>query len=172
VVATEKALEGKFLGIPVNGRADLVLEKDGELAVIDLKWRGARRREETIKNEEDLQLVLYSKLLTDDHTWAHTAYFIIENSKLIARNSQAFKEVNAISPDSDHVQVHERILARMQATYDWRIQQLQQGKVEVRCQQTQLDLEEAYQNQLLDLLEMKSEDAPFDDYRTLINLID
>lgn len=172
VVATEKDLEGKFLGIPVNGRADLVLEKEGELAVIDLKWRGARRREETIKNEEDLQLVLYSKLLTDDHTWAHTAYFILENGKLIARNNQAFKEVNAISPDSDHVQVHERILARMQATYDWRIQQLQAGRVEVRCKQTQLDLEEAYQNQLLDLLEMRSEDAPFDDYRTLINLIE
>lgn len=172
VVATEKDLEGKFLGIPVNGRADLVLEKDGELAVIDLKWRGARRREETIKNEEDLQLVLYSKLLTDDHTWAHTAYFIIENGKLIARNNQAFKEVNAISPDSDHVQVHERILARMQATYAWRLQQLQEGKIEVRCEQTQLDLEEAYQHQLLDLLEMKSDDAPFDDYRTLINLIE
>ena len=62
VVATEKDLEGKFLGIPVNGRADLVLEKDGEWAVIDLKWRGARRREETIKNEEDLQLVLYSQI--------------------------------------------------------------------------------------------------------------
>jgi len=172
VVETEKALEGKFLGIPMNGRADLVLEKDGELAVIDLKWRGARRREETIKNEQDLQLVLYSKLLTDDHTWAHTAYFIIENGKLIARNNQAFKDIHAISPDSDHVQVHERILGRMQATYDWRIQQLQAGKVEVRCQQTQLDLEEAYQSQLLDLLEMRGEDAPFDDYRTLINLIE
>jgi hypothetical protein len=172
VVATEQALAGKFLGIPVNGRADLVLEKDGELAVLDLKWRGARRREEIIRNEADLQLVLYSKLLTDDHTWAHTAYFILENGKLIARNNQAFKEVNPIVPDSDHVQVHERILSRMQATYHWRMQQLQAGKVEIRCQQTQLDLEEAYQNQLLELLEMKSEDAPYDDYRVLINLIE
>lgn len=172
VVATEKELEGKFLGIPINGRADLVLEKNGELAVIDLKWRGARWRAETIKNETDLQLVLYSKLLTDDHTWAHTAYFIIENGKLIARNNQAFKEANAVSPESEHVQVHERILARMQATYAWRLEQLKEGKVEVRCQQTQLDLEEMYQHQLLDLLEMRSEDAPFDDYRTLINLID
>ncbi len=172
VVATEKELEGKFLGIPINGRADLVLEKNGELAVIDLKWRGARWRAETIKNESDLQLVLYSKLLTADHAWAHTAYFIIENGKLIARNNQAFKEASAVSPDSDHVQVHERILTRMQATYAWRLQQLQEGKVEVRCQQTQLDLEEIYQNQLLEVLEMPSEDAPFDDYRTLINLID
>jgi len=172
VADTEKALAGKFLGIPVNGRADLVLEKDGELAVVDLKWRGARRREETIRNEADLQLVLYSKLLTDDHQWAHTAYFIIERGKLLARNNQAFREVNPIAPDTDWVDAHQRILERMQATFQWRMQQIKQGRVEVRCKQTQEILEETYGSELLELLEMKNEDAPFDDYRTLINLIE
>lgn len=172
VLQTEKPLDGKFFDISINGRADLVLEKNGELAVIDLKWRGLRRREETIRNEEDLQLVLYSRLLNDDHTWAHTAYFIIENGKLIARNNQAFKEVNPIAPGSDLVEVHERILQRMQATFEWRMQQILQGKLEVRCKQTCPLLEEEYESKLLDLLEMKTEDAPFDDYRTLINLND
>ncbi len=169
---TEKSLEGKFLGIPVKGRADLVLQKGDQLAVIDLKWRGLRRREETIRNEEDLQLVLYSKLLTDDHTWAHTAYFIIENGKLIARNNEAFKEVNAIAPGSNWVEVHERILAYMHATYEWRMKQIGEGRIEIRCQQTQRLLEEIYGSELLNVLEMRLEDAPFDDYRTLINLVE
>lgn len=172
VVDTEKAMAGKFLGIPVNGRADLVLEKDGELAVVDLKWRGARRREDAIRNEEDLQLVLYSKLLTDDHQWAHTAYFIIERGKLLARNNQAFREVNPIVPDIDWQEAHQRMLEKMQATFQWRMAQIKQGRVEVRCSQTREILEETYGAALLELLEMKNEDAPFDDYRTLINLIE
>lgn len=172
VLQTEKSLEGRFLGVPVNGRADLVLEKNGELAVIDLKWRGASRRERIIRNEEDLQLVLYSKLLTDDHTWAHTAYFIMQDGKLIARNELAFKNVTVVSADADHIEVNERILDKMQQTYRWRMQQVKEGKIEIRCQQTEGELEEIYGPALLDLLEMKSDDAPFDDYRTLINLIE
>lgn len=172
VTATEQSLDGKFEDIPISGRADLVLERAGERAVIDLKWRGARWRSETIRNEEDLQLVLYSKLLTSDHTWAHTAYFILEKGELLARNNQAFKEINAVTPDTDLVEVHQRILGKMQATYQWRLSQIQAGKVEVRCKQTQELLEETYGSQLLNVLEMKQNDAPFDDYRTLINLIE
>lgn len=172
VQQTEKSLEGRFLGVPVNGRADLVLEKNGELAVIDLKWRGASRRERIIRNEEDLQLVLYSKLLTDDHTWAHTAYFIMQDGKMIARNELAFKNITVVNSDADHVEVNERILDKMQQTYRWRMEQIKEGKIEIRCQQTEEELEETYGPALLDLLEMKSDDAPFDDYRTLINLIE
>lgn len=172
VQQTEKSLEGRFLGVPVNGRADLVLEKNGELAVIDLKWRGASRRERVIRNEEDLQLVLYSKLLTDDHTWAHTAYFIMQDGKMIARNNLAFKNITVVNADTDHVEVNERILEKMQETYRWRMQQIKAGQIEIRCQQTEEELEETYGAALLDLLEMKSDDAPFDDYRTLINLIE
>lgn len=172
VLDTEKTLVGEFMNISVNGRADVVLEKEGELAVLDLKWRGARRREEIIRNEEDLQLVIYSKLLTEEQAWAHSAYFIIENGKLIARNNAAFREARAIAPDSQHTEVHPRILARMEQTYQWRVRQIQAGQVEIRCQQTLPQLEEAYaQDAMLELLEMRTEDAWFDDYRTLINLI-
>ncbi len=172
VVGTEQPLAGKFLDTPINGRADLVLERNGELAVIDLKWRGAKRREEAIRNEADLQLVLYSKLLTDDHAWAHTAYFIIENGKLIARTNEAFQEVQPVAPNTHLAEVHERVLRRMHVTYEWRLSQIQAGKIEIRCRQTYSLLEETYGAELLPLLEMKSEDAPFDDYRTLINLIE
>jgi len=172
VLATEKPLEAGFLGIQLNGRADVVLEKDGQLAVIDLKWRGARYREQSIRNEEDLQLALYAHLITNDENRAHTAYFIIENGRMIARNNEAFRNVPAVVPGSDHVEVHERMMKLMEATYEWRMAQIAQGRIEIRCAQTRLDLEDVYGDALLDLLEMKQEDAMFDDYRVLVNLVE
>ena len=172
IAATEKPLEGHFLEVPLNARADLVLQRENERVVVDLKWRGASRRERIIRNEEDLQLVLYAHLMNDEQQWAHTAYFIMENGKMIARNNQAFTEIIPVSPDSDHAEVNERILDNMKATYLWRMKQIQSGQIEVRCQHTLQELEELYEGELMDILEMKNQDAPFDDYRTLINLIE
>ena len=173
VLETEKSLEGQFQGVALNGRADLVLARGEERAVIDLKWRGARFREQSIRNEEDLQLVLYAHLLGENQQWAHTAYFIMEKGLLLARNNGAFQDINAVAPNEGLSETNQRILQRMEATYQWRLEQIRNGKVEIRCEQTQQSLEEAYQKQpLMDMLEMKSQNAPFDDYRTLINLIE
>ncbi|MCB0558541.1 MAG: PD-(D/E)XK nuclease family protein [Lewinellaceae bacterium] len=173
VLETEKPLEGAFMGTSINGRADIVLQRGEERAVIDLKWRGARYREQSIRNEEDLQLVLYARLLGAGHSWAHTAYFIMERGLLLARNNHAFQDINAVAPNADFVEANQRILNRMEATYRWRMEQIRKGEVEIRCKQTQLSLEDAYNGlPLMDILEMKEEDAPFDDYRTLINLIE
>lgn len=173
VLETEKPLEGHFMGTAISGRADLVLRRGDEKAVIDLKWRGARYREQSIRNGEDLQLVLYSRLLGEGHGWAHTAYFIMEKGLLLARNNAAFQDINAIAPDEGLAETNQQILSRMEATYRWRMEQIRQGEVEIRCEQTQLSIEDAYSGQpLMHILEMKNEDAPFDDYRTLINLIE
>ena len=169
---TEMDLSGNLADTPLKGKADLVLQRGDELVVVDLKWRGASYRERSIKNEEDLQLVTYSKLLTEDNKWAHTAYFIIENGKMIARNNLAFKEVIGVAPDSDHFEINKEIWKRMQQTLSWRMEQLSKGDIEIRTKQTLPDLEDAYAHQLMDLLEMKDKDAPFDDYRTLINLVE
>ncbi|MBK9489889.1 MAG: hypothetical protein IPO07_14775 [Haliscomenobacter sp.] len=60
----------------------------------------------------------------------------------------------------------------METTLLWRLQQIRQGEVEIRCTPTLAVLESHYaQEDLLSLLEMKMEDAHFDDYRTLISLI-
>lgn len=172
VEATEHPLQGHFLGLPINGRADIVLRRGDELAVIDLKWRGSSYRERMIRNEEDLQLVLYAKLLTADQRWAHSAYFILNRGRLLARNNLAFREITPITPEADHIEVNQRILDRMQATYRWRMKQISRGRIEVRCTFTCADLENTYREELIDLLEMKQEDAPFDDYRTLIYLVE
>ena len=175
VEKSEIALEGQFADTAVKGIADVVLQRgENEKVVLDLKWRGARFRENSIRNEEDLQLVLYSNLACAQKDWAHTAYFIINRSQLLARTNHAFGEIIPLAPQSDPKEVNERIWQRMTHTYHWRMQQLATGTVEVRCASTLPDLELEYQDdpQMLDLLEMKTEDARFDDYRTLINLID
>ncbi|KAA3623430.1 MAG: PD-(D/E)XK nuclease family protein [Bacteroidetes bacterium] len=172
VVQTEKELEGEFVGTEVKGRADLVLEKDGSSAIVDIKWRGSSRRERELKNEEDLQLVLYAKLLPPEQDLAQTAYFVIENGKMIARNDSAFKEAVTVSPEADLAGVNKRILDRMEATMKWRMEQLKQGILEIRCRHTLAELEEAYGEEQLEILEMKDRDAPFDDYKVLIGLVE
>ncbi len=172
VAATELPLEGAFENTALHGRADLVLQRGEELAVLDLKWSGIGFREDSIRNEADLQLVLYSKLVAGDAGWAHTAFFIMEKARLLARNNEAFREISPLRAGSDHAEVHERIYRRMIQTYLWRLDQLRQGLIEVRCEQTQGELEDTYAGQLLDLLEMKKNDARYDDYRVLINLVE
>lgn len=180
VMATEMSLNGNFpeghQAPPVKGIADLVLERGSERAIVDLKWRGSRRREAMIRNEEDLQLAFYARLLNTGGKPAYTSYFIIENGKMLARNNQAFAGIAAIAPQEDHGVVNNRILQRMEATWHWRMNQLSKGQIEIRCRQTLQEIEESYADQgqselMMQMLEMKNEDAPYDDYRTLINLI-
>ena len=175
VQQSEMVLEGSFAQVAIKGIADLVLNRGQEKIILDLKWRGSSYREREVKNEEDLQLTLYAHLL-DGHNKSlpHTAYFIINKARILARNNEAFQEINGLVPDHDPKEIASRIYERMLNTFTWRIGQLQKGHVEIRCEQTIQDLEDHYADQeeeLLDLLEMKNQDAAFDDYRTLIGLV-
>lgn len=170
VKGTELGLGGSFEKIPIKGKADLVLERGDEMAVVDLKWRGGNWRSKLIQSEEDLQLVMYSRLMTEKDDWTHTAYFILESGKMISRNNLAFGEATAVTPDVNHEEVNARIWDKMEKTYRWRLEQLKEGAIEVRTAQTSDELDEEYGGVLMDLLEMQSEDAPFDNYRVLINV--
>jgi hypothetical protein len=167
VAHTELELEGHFGPMPVRGKADLELRRGDEHAIVDLKWSGAKRRKELIQNGEDLQLVLYGKLLPPAETWPHTAYFILDEGKIVARNAAAFREaVVAGKGGEDHAAACDAIFEKMLRTYAWRIGQIRQGQLEIRTARTASELEALYEGQLFDLLEMKSEDARWDDYRT------
>ena len=170
----EQKLEGSFAEKNVTGIADLVLEKAGETAIVDLKWSGRTYRTNLIKSEEDLQMILYAELMGKNSV--HTAYFIMQDAKMVARNNAAFAEADAVVPDADHRDIHARILEKMAATQKWRQKQTAAGMIEVRSTATAMDLEDYYaENEdpdvMLGILEMRDEDAKFDDYRTLINLI-
>jgi hypothetical protein len=171
VAHTELELGGHFGEIPVRGKADLVLRRDDEFAIVDLKWSGATRRKELIKNGEDLQLVLYARLLPPQEKWPHTAYFILEEGKMIARNKVAFSEaVVAGNGGDDHAMACETIFQKMEKTFAWRMGQIKRGKLELRTGRTAAELEALYEGQLFDLLEMKTEDARWDDYRVLLGV--
>ncbi len=166
---TEMELAGNFAGMAVRGKADLVLRRGEEQAIVDLKWSGAKRRKELIQNGEDLQLVLYAHLLAPQEQWPHTAYFILDEGKMIARNAMAFREaVVAGRSGEDHVAACRVIFEKMEKTYAWRLAQIRQGQIELRTARTAPELEALYEGQLFDLLEMKNEDARWDDYRTLL----
>ena len=172
IEATEMPLEGVFGGIPVRGKADLVLRRGvDEWAVVDLKWSGARRRKEMIQNGEDIQLVLYAKLLPPPEKWAYTAYFILEDGKMIARDKTAFQDAIVAGTRSDHAAICEGIFSRMERTFAWRRAQLNNGRLELRTARTAAELEALYAETLPDLLEMKSEDSRWDDYRTLLEFM-
>lgn len=172
IIGTEVSLNGNFLDIPVKGIADLVLERGNETAVVDLKWSGRTRRISAIKSEEDLQLILYAKLIGSQDKWAHTSYFVLDSGVMIARNNLAFSKAYQVSPDQDHQEIYQRIWSSMEKTFKWRFHQLASGKIEIRTAATSEALEEHYGEELLDVLEMKSKDAPFDDYVTLVNRFD
>jgi ATP-dependent helicase/nuclease subunit B len=169
VLHTEYNLEGSFLGVPVRGKADLVLQRGQEHAIVDLKWSGARRRKELIQNGEDLQLTLYAHLFPPPDRWPHTAYFILEDGKMIARNRSAFADAMVAGRgDEDHAEACARTLAKMERTFRWRLEQVRKGVIELRTARTASELEALYEGELLDLLEMKMEDARWDDYGTLL----
>jgi len=146
VSGTEVTLEGQMVGNLITGRADLVVERKGEFLVLDLKWRGANYRRQLIRNEEDLQLVLYARLITKDQTWAQSAYYILSTGELIARSNEAFPQLEPVVTDADFIQANQLIFGRMQETYRWRFQQLNKGQVEVRCSDTNDALQEAYEH--------------------------
>ncbi len=178
IAATEQLVEGKLLNQNLRGFVDLVVQRGSEKAIIDLKWQGATYRKNNYKNKEDLQLVIYSKLLDNTTEWAHTAYFIIKDSKMIARNSLAFKEAEvAANEDYTFQEIHQEIWNQLCKTYTWRMEQLEAGKIEVRTEYTCDALEDDQREtmdpaELMALLEMKNENARYDDYRVLINLME
>ncbi len=179
VVATEQLVEGKLLNQNLYGYIDLVLERNGQKVIIDLKWQGANSRKQSYKNREDLQLVIYSKLLDNTTDWAHTAYFIIKDAKMIARNNLAFAEAETPSEEEYTFQeIHQEIWNKITKTYTWRMEQIAAGHIEVRTTDTLEELEDEereesmYAGQLLDLLEMKRDNARYDDYTVLVNLVE
>lgn len=179
VVATEHLVEGELLDQNLYGYVDVVLERNGEKAIIDLKWQGANSRKMSYKNREDLQLVIYSKLLDKTTDWAHTAYFIIKDAKMIARNNLAFAEAETPSEEEYTFQeIHQTIWEKIEKTYIWRMQQIKAGHIEVRTKDTMEDLEDEERaeamntGQFMDLLEMKTDNARYDDYTVLINLVE
>jgi len=171
IYGIEMPVSGELSGQKIVGTADLVLQRGEELAVIDLKWAGKTRYREIIRNQDDLQLTIYSRLITEGKGWAHTAYYIMNDAHLMARNNKAFKEAEALSPETDAFSINQHIWDKMESTYDWRIEQIKSGKIEIRNEFTtdllEKDQLDAYE--LLSLLEMNGKTPRYDIYKVLVS---
>lgn len=175
--AIEHPVMGKVGEMALKGVIDLVLERRQgeriEYAIVDLKWSGKQHFLRKMSNGEDLQLVIYSKLLGLGTDWAHTAYYTISTETFIARNRKAFRSAQ-VTPETEQSfqQVHQIIWDKIEATYHWRLEEIRTGRIEVRTEDTLEELEDWLQDnisfeRLLQLLEMKQESARYDDYRVL-----
>jgi len=170
-VAAEKSLSGLFSGLPLSGRADLILRRGADYFIIDLKWGGKERRENELKNREDLQLALYRHLLRQEDAQGniYTGFYLIDPPVWITRDEAAFTPAGHAGAPADSEEIYVEILEKLRRTLHWRRAQIASGKVEIRREASVKALDDFYGSALEDLMEPKRKDAPFDDFRNLIN---
>jgi PD-(D/E)XK nuclease superfamily len=170
VDAVEQAYRGKVGDLPVHCRTDVILEKNGEKCILDLKWAGSGRRTNLVRNGEDIQLITYARALPPTAYWPHTGFYIISESKLIMRNREAFQEATIPGklPEKTHAEIASEIFERLEKTLEWRLEQVRSGQIEVRTTDTFQALEDLYASDLPDLLNLPRESGKFDAYLTLV----
>ena len=180
IVGSEESVDGELTpmgGQAVKGRADLVLERERngrrEAAIVDLKWRGKTVFRNLLRNGGDIQLAMYSEFLRrTGPDVVHTAYYILRDALMICRNELAFEGADTVPSEDDFTVVQQQTLQKIRQTFDWRWEQFAEGHLEVRCRETVPFLEDLYLDVAHDeLLVMKDDTSPFDDYKSLIGLI-
>lgn len=90
VRATEAELSGRFEGAELNGSADLVVEKQGRPAIVDLKLAKPKYFREKLESGEGLQVALYAELARASGALPPTGYFLIGQGELFTVDRGAF----------------------------------------------------------------------------------
>jgi hypothetical protein len=90
-VDAEREVNGTFAGLPAFGYIDLVVEKDGVEAVLDLKLSGLRYRQEELQSGHALQTALYASLIKKGGKGVPpSGFFILADGQLLTTEPQAF----------------------------------------------------------------------------------
>ena len=90
-VDAEREVKGTFAGLPASGYVDLVVEKGGGEALVDLKLSGLKYRQEELENGHALQPALYASLLRKGGApLPPSGFFILEDGQLITAEPLAF----------------------------------------------------------------------------------
>ncbi|HHB78040.1 MAG TPA: hypothetical protein ENK85_02255 [Saprospiraceae bacterium] len=168
VVATEETLRGQLGKNPVKGITDVVLERDGQYLIVDLKWGGKTFRKDMLKSKEDIQLMLYSKYFGEETTWWDACFYIIRDGVFVTRTSGLFDASDLVLSKEAFGEIYEEMMERLVRTLDWRMSQLSKGELELRTKDTVADLDEYYGEQIFDFLPLKNEGYRFDDYGALL----
>ena len=132
-VSSEERLQGQFKGGAIGGYGDLlVTRKDGQQAIIDMKW-GSTTYADKLAHNRHLQLVLYGEILRQrSGRWPDLAYFSLSRGELMAINQHFFPQARVISQKEEVAEEGSAHLwQRFLVSWQWRRQQLDQGLVEV-----------------------------------------
>jgi hypothetical protein len=169
ISGSEINIEGFLGNQALKGKSDLILERGAEKTVVDLKFSGLEHYRNKIKNREDLQLLIYSRFATDTEDWAHRAYFIINKAQLLAPNNLAFKEAEVLLGEEDPNVSNNLNWDKLQQTFEWRVAQINAGKIEVRTKKTIEFLDESYSSEdMISMLELPRDSAKYDIYNVLL----
>ena len=169
ISGSEINIEGFLGNQALKGKSDLILERGAEKTVVDLKFSGLDHYRNKIKNREDLQLLIYSRFASDTEDWAHRAYFIINKAQLLAPNNLAFKEAEVLLGEEDPNISNNLNWDKLQQTFEWRVAQINAGKIEVRTKKTIEYLDESYSSEdMISMLELPRDSAKYDIYNVLL----
>jgi hypothetical protein len=130
-IATIEKAHDKPLGDGrLGGRTDLVLrrQRDGLVAVVDLKWAGKTNKLRALREGTALQLAAYSHLLREGDAggWPPTAYFLFPSRQLLSTRPAEFPGCQRVDgPDEGAV------WARVVRSLDAVRERLARGEVEV-----------------------------------------
>lgn len=103
VKAAEHPVFGRFAGHDVAGYVDLVLEKEGTEALLDLKLSGGRHRREELEKGRALQLALYASMLrSSGRPHPPAGYLVLDDGQLLTVNPGAFPGAAVIEGPSAH----------------------------------------------------------------------
>ena len=142
IALSEEKLDGHFVGGDINGFSDLLLtRKDGQQAILDLKW-GSKTYAAKLEKNRHLQLAIYGELVRQrTGNWPRLAYFSLSMGDLLATDDAFFPKARLIRKEKDVAEEGAAHLwQRFLKTWAWRRAQIDQGKIEVVLEEFEDDL--------------------------------
>jgi len=124
--------EAEFIGGRLIGFIDLlVTNQAGKSAVVDLKLGGAKRREEELKTNRQLQLAVYGYMQNQSQkSWPGAAFYILSRQQLLTQTDSYFPN-SKVQPAGVARSGLENCWKDFEAVWRWRRQQLDAGWIEV-----------------------------------------
>jgi len=130
-IRVEQTLEGKLGDIPVKSRADILLKKDNDKAVVDIKQFQSKKLQNLLETDGDIQLVLYSGLWAGYPNMARSAYFFVNKCKIMAKNDLAFRQAEIAGDHANDAEARNReTWIKMINTAKFRLEEIASGRIE------------------------------------------
>jgi RecB family exonuclease len=133
LAVSEEKLEGQFSGGSISGSCDLLLtRKDGQQAILDLKW-GSKTYQSKLEENRHLQLAIYGEVVRQRiGNWPRLAYFSLGSGELLATDNEFFPKAKLVRKEklvAEEGAAH--LWQRFLKTWAWRREQIDRGRIEV-----------------------------------------